>query len=178
MNALNTVLSWIVKIGGTAVILLGAFFWARAARENISTVRSFMALVFTFVFFGVMSLREPPIGESIMIWLTVVYGVILAVYIVARMVEHMEEIRAGEQGVSVNPTPSRKSVILDDIGSDASVDSSGIDLEITSRGLLKRRKVIRLFGTVKTEEEKNKVTRIAERHTGEDYSVINNLSLR
>ena len=97
MSTLNAVLAWVLEIGGTAIILTGAFLWLKAAVKGQSTARSFMALVFTFVFFIAVVLKRGDFQAATLHWLTAVYGGMLAFYIVARMVEHREEIKAGRQ---------------------------------------------------------------------------------
>jgi len=96
MDALNNTLIWILEICGTAVIIGGAFFWLKTAFKGQSTARSFMALVFTIIFFVVLLLRGGDFEPQTVLWLIVVYGAVLAFYIIARMVEHKEEIRAGK----------------------------------------------------------------------------------
>jgi surface polysaccharide O-acyltransferase-like enzyme len=95
METLHEVLTWILEIAGAVVILVGAYFWLKAAAKGQSTARSFMALVFTFIFFLVVILRTD-IDEGTIRWLSVVYGGMMAFYIIARMIEHREEIKAGK----------------------------------------------------------------------------------
>ena len=97
MDTLNNVLSWILQIGGTAVIVLGALLWLKAASMNLSTARSFIALVFTFVFFIAVVLRPETLKPATVRWLVIVYGFVAACYIMARMIEHREEIRKDRQ---------------------------------------------------------------------------------
>lgn len=96
MEGLNMVLAWILEIGGVAVILFGAFFWIKTAVKSRSTARSFMALVFTFIFFIVMVLRPNDFTEATLRWFIIIYGAIMGFYIIARMFEHREEIREGK----------------------------------------------------------------------------------
>ena len=97
MKVLNSILIWVLQVGGTVVILLGALLWLKAAMKSQSTARSFMALVFTFVFFVAVILRHQEFDQATLRWLTAVYGVMVCFYIVARMIEHREEIRAGKK---------------------------------------------------------------------------------
>lgn len=96
MATLHTVLIWILEIGAVVVIICGAIIWIRVANSGRSTARSFMALVFTFVFFLIVVLRIGDFEESTIRWLIVTYGGMLAFYIIARMIEHREEIKAGK----------------------------------------------------------------------------------
>ena len=97
MSVLSSVLIWVLEIGGAVIILTGALLWLKAAVKGQSTARSFMALVFTFIFFIAVVLRNDEFAAATLHWLTAVYGAMLAFYIVARMVEHREEIRAGRE---------------------------------------------------------------------------------
>ena len=177
MEALNTALTWILEISGTVVLLLGALFWLKAAGRGESTARSFMALIFTFVYFLAVVLRADDLGPRLLIVLTVVYGAILVIYIVARMVEHREEIRSGEPSLSTTPSSIIR-IILDDIDRESGIDAGRIALETSTRGLLRKRKVIRITGTVPTEETKRRVGTIAQAHAVEDYEVLNDLVVR
>ena len=192
MKELDLILSWVMKIGGAVVVLAGALFWIRVALKGRSTARSFMALVFTFVLFISAVLSRGELDERVLIWLIVTFAGVLAVYIIARMVEHREEIRMGltktvkmedievqpdavqNAGQSGLPGP-RRSIILDKISGESSIDASEIDIEITTRGLFQKRRVIHIIGTANSEEAKRKVTEIARQHAGDDYLVVNDL---
>jgi hypothetical protein len=95
MDTLHNVLIWILEIGATVVIICAAIIWIRVANSGRSTARSFMALMFSFVFFLIVLLRVGDFDESTIRLLIVTYGGVLAFYIVARMIEHREEIKAG-----------------------------------------------------------------------------------
>jgi membrane-associated PAP2 superfamily phosphatase len=95
MNMLHDVLIWIFEIGATVVVILASINWIRVANSGRSTARSFMALIFTFVFFLIVVLRVGDFSETTIRWLIVTYGGVLAVYIVGRTIEHREEIRSG-----------------------------------------------------------------------------------
>jgi membrane-associated PAP2 superfamily phosphatase len=95
MDVLHDVLIWIFEIGVTVVILFAAITWIRVANSGRSTARSFMALVFTFVFFLIVVLRVGDFSETTIRWVIVTYGGVLAFYIVGRTIEHREEIRSG-----------------------------------------------------------------------------------
>ena len=70
------------------------------------------------------------------------------------------------------------SMIRRDIEDDVSINSHGVKIEIQSGGLFVRRKKLYLSGTVGSEMEKEKVSRIAEHHAGDAYEVVNDLSVR
>ena len=90
MESLNNVLTWILQIGATFVIVMGSLLWLRAAGRSQSTARSFMALVFTYIFFIVVILQSGNFSEVTIRWLAVVYGGIMAFYISARMIEKVK----------------------------------------------------------------------------------------
>jgi hypothetical protein len=96
METLHSVLIWILEIGAIVVIICAAIIWIRVANSGRSTARSFMALIFSFVFFLVVLFRVGDFDESTIRLLIVTYGGVLAFYIIGRMVEHKEEIRAGK----------------------------------------------------------------------------------
>ena len=98
MSGLNSVLVGVLQIGGAVIILLGALLWLKAALKSQSTARSFMALVFTFVFFIVVVLRGSDFEPATLHWLIAIYGGLMCFYIVARMIEHREEIKSGKSG--------------------------------------------------------------------------------
>jgi len=96
MDTLHNVLIWIFEVGATVVVIFAAITWMRVANAGRSTARSFMALIFTFVFFMIVVLRVGDFEETTIRWLIVTYGGVLAFYIIGRMVEHKEEIRSGK----------------------------------------------------------------------------------
>jgi osmotically-inducible protein OsmY len=69
------------------------------------------------------------------------------------------------------------SIIRRDIEDDVSINSHGVKIEIKSGGLFGRKKLY-LSGTVGTETEKEKVSRIAEHHAGNAYEVVDDLSVK
>ncbi|MGQ9631336.1 MAG: hypothetical protein ACUVXI_13655 [bacterium] len=89
MEALNTVLLWIFEIGLGAVILGGTAVWAIAAIRREASVRSFMALVLTFLIFIVVALRGTLLDEWTLRWFLVIYGSVMAFYTVATTVERV-----------------------------------------------------------------------------------------
>ena len=70
------------------------------------------------------------------------------------------------------------SMIRRDIVDDVSINSHGVKIEIKSGGLFGRRKKLYLSGTIGTEMEKEKVSRIAEHHAGDAYEVVDDLSVK
>ena len=62
-------------------------------------------------------------------------------------------------------------IILSDIET-SGIDASDVGVEIhRGKGLLNRRKVLELFGVVRSEPDHRAVVRVAEHHTGEEYEL-------
>ena len=51
-------------------------------------------------------------------------------------------------------------------------------LEAKAKGFIRRRKFIRIHGTTDSQVSKDKVTRIAEHHVGDNFDVINELNVK
>ena len=69
-------------------------------------------------------------------------------------------------------------VTMRDIEDDPAIDSKEITIEIQATGFLKKRKIIRLVGSVKSETEKEKAMRIAVHFAGDNYDVANHLIVK
>ena len=74
--------------------------------------------------------------------------------------------------------PDLTTLVLRDIEDDASIQSKGISVLIESKGLLKRKKALKLTGSVGSEAEKRKAGQIAAHHAGDAYEVLNELMVR
>ncbi len=70
------------------------------------------------------------------------------------------------------------SMIMREIEQDGSIAARGIKLEVVSKGLFRRRKTLRLFGSVGSEREKVKAARIAQHHAGDQYDLVNDLEVK
>ncbi len=70
------------------------------------------------------------------------------------------------------------SMIMRDIEEDVTLQVSGLGVELQSKGILGRRKYIRVTGTVKSDLEREKMSRIAAYHAGDAYEVVNETTLR
>jgi osmotically-inducible protein OsmY len=68
--------------------------------------------------------------------------------------------------------------IMRDIEADASIKAHTISIEVDAKGFLKRRRIIRLVGTVHSEASKEKASWIAEHHAGDNYDVVNELTIK
>jgi len=69
-------------------------------------------------------------------------------------------------------------LIMRYIEEDNSINARGVNVELVSRGFLKRRKSVRLFGTVDSESQRQKVKRIVEHHTGDQYDILDELTVK
>ncbi len=69
-------------------------------------------------------------------------------------------------------------MIQRDIQDDGSIKSHDIMLEAKAKGLIKRRKFIRIHGSADSQLSIDKVTRIAEHHAGDNYDIINELVVK
>ena len=69
-------------------------------------------------------------------------------------------------------------LIMRGIEDDNSINARRVKIELVSRGVLKRRKSVRLFGTVDSESQRQKVKRIAEHHAGDQYDIIDELTVK
>jgi hypothetical protein len=69
-------------------------------------------------------------------------------------------------------------MIRRDIQDDASIKSHDILLETKAKGLVRRRKFIRIHGATDSQLAKDKVTRIAEHHAGDNFDIVNELIVK
>lgn len=69
-------------------------------------------------------------------------------------------------------------MILREIEDDISINGRGVNVELSGKGVLKRRKAIRLIGSVDSELQKQKVKGIAEHHAGDQFTVLDELSVK
>jgi len=70
-----------------------------------------------------------------------------------------------------------QNTIMRDIETDPTIDSKGITIEIQTKGFRKRKK-IRLIGSVNSEIDMKKVIRKVEHFAGDNYDVENNLIIK
>lgn len=71
-----------------------------------------------------------------------------------------------------------QNMIMRDIEDDPTITAKGITVEIQSRGFLKKTKTVRLVGSVNTEAEKKKAKQIAVHFAGDNYDVIDDLTVK
>jgi hypothetical protein len=70
-----------------------------------------------------------------------------------------------------------QNIIMRDIESDPTIDSKGITIDIQAKGF-RRRKKIRLIGSVNSEIDMKKVIRKVEHFAGDNYDVENDLIIK
>ena len=68
-------------------------------------------------------------------------------------------------------------VLLDEIRSYENTPDVGVEIT-KGKGFLNRRKVIHVFGVVRSEDTKHKVDDLVMRHAGDRYDVSNELRVR
>lgn len=71
-----------------------------------------------------------------------------------------------------------QSIIMRDIEDDVTISAKDISVQIESKGFLKKRRLVRLVGTVSSEVEKKKAGQIAVHHAGDAYDVVNELTIK
>lgn len=69
-------------------------------------------------------------------------------------------------------------VINDDIADEPALSGAKITAEVRTGGLLKRRRVLRLYGTVNSELQKRKAFQIAEHAAGDNFDIVNELVVK
>ena len=69
-------------------------------------------------------------------------------------------------------------IILSEIG-DGGIDATDLGVEIRKgKGLFNRRKVLDVFGAVRTQPDHTAVLRVVNRHAGDTYDVTDSLAVR
>jgi hypothetical protein len=61
--------------------------------------------------------------------------------------------------------------IMSEIESDPTINAREISLIITSKGLLKKNRILNINGLVESDTEKNRVMEIVKKHAGHEYEV-------
>ena len=62
-------------------------------------------------------------------------------------------------------------IIMDDIASDPLINATDIGVQATKKKLFVKRQTISVFGVVRSEDQREKVIRIVERHAGDRFDV-------
>jgi hypothetical protein len=68
-----------------------------------------------------------------------------------------------------------KKTIIADIAADPAISARGISLEVSRKGFLKEKKILRVYGMVPSGAHKDRVLKLVQRHAGDHYLVIDNL---
>ena len=74
--------------------------------------------------------------------------------------------------------PSVDQVILDNVRNEPSLENSNVGAEIKGGGILRRRKTVRLFGTVRSDSARKKIEQIAKHAAGHNYDVREELVVK
>jgi osmotically-inducible protein OsmY len=70
------------------------------------------------------------------------------------------------------------SMVMRVIETDPTIDSTDVVIEVKTTGFLKKRKIIYLTGSVKSETEKKKATQVVAHFAGDNYDVVNDLTVK
>lgn len=74
--------------------------------------------------------------------------------------------------------PDIERVVLDHIQNEPALSKDTIGVEVQSSGLFRRRKRLHLYGSVHSQAEKERAERIAEKEGGDNYDVVNDLTIK
>jgi osmotically-inducible protein OsmY len=74
--------------------------------------------------------------------------------------------------------PTVDQVILDNVRNEPSLEHSKVGAEITGGGILRRRKTVRLYGTVKDASAKKKIEQIAQHAVGDNYDIVDEIVVK
>jgi osmotically-inducible protein OsmY len=69
-------------------------------------------------------------------------------------------------------------MVMREIEDDVTIASKDISVQVESKGILKRKRILKLTGSVGSEAEKRKAGQIAAHHAGQAYEVANELLVR
>ena len=69
-------------------------------------------------------------------------------------------------------------IIVGEVGTYGDIKASDIGVEMVSSGFLRRKKALRVFGTVNSELAKRRVEKAVRDHAGPSVTVINELKVR
>jgi hypothetical protein len=61
--------------------------------------------------------------------------------------------------------------IMAEFESDPTINAKSLNLVMTSRGFLKRRRILNVYGTVESATEKDRAMKIVQRQAGDNYDV-------
>lgn len=65
--------------------------------------------------------------------------------------------------------------IMAEFESDPTIDAKSLNLVLTSKGFLKRRKILNVYGTTESENEKEKAMKIVQRQAGDNYDIADKI---
>ncbi len=65
--------------------------------------------------------------------------------------------------------------ILADIAADPSISVRSISLDVSRKGFLHKKRVLKVSGTVTNGAQKDRVLRLAQQRAGDDYEIMDHL---
>jgi hypothetical protein len=65
--------------------------------------------------------------------------------------------------------------IMAELESDPAIDAKSLNLVLTSKGFLKRRKILNVHGTTESAAEKERAMKIVQRQVGDTYDVADKI---
>jgi len=74
--------------------------------------------------------------------------------------------------------PDIEHVVLDHIQNEPALSKDSIGVEVKAGGLFHRRKTLHLYGSVHSKAEKERVERIAEKEGGDNYDIVNDITVK
>lgn len=74
--------------------------------------------------------------------------------------------------------PTVDQVILDNISNEPALEHCNIGAELKGGGMLRRRRTVRLFGSVHSEIAKKKAEQIAQHAVGDSYDIIDDIVVK
>ncbi len=74
--------------------------------------------------------------------------------------------------------PEIEHVVLDHIQNEPALSHDSIGVEVKAGGLFHRRKTLHLYGSVHSKAEKERAERIAEKEGGDNYDIVNDITVK
>jgi hypothetical protein len=65
--------------------------------------------------------------------------------------------------------------IMAEFESDPTIHTKSLNLVLTSKGFLKRRKILNVYGTTESAAEKDRAMKIVQRQAGDNYDVADKI---
>ena len=65
--------------------------------------------------------------------------------------------------------------IMSDIEADPTIDAKEVNIVVTFKGFVKRRKILNVYGEVQSMAERDRVLEIVKRHAGDNFDVADKI---